>query len=143
MAVFGLGAALAAAEMQLPALARAVPIAVGVFVLIAGTLQFTAWKAHHLACCREAPGRCLALPRYPGNAWRQGLRLGFHCSCGCAPLTMILLVFGVMNLWVMAVVTAAITAERLAPDGERVTRALGAIVIGAGLCRIVRAAGLG
>jgi predicted metal-binding membrane protein len=40
--------------MQQPA-PRAVPIAVGVVVLIAGALQFTAWKAHHLACCREAP----------------------------------------------------------------------------------------
>src|SRR5437660_8367430 len=31
------------------ALARAVPIAVGVVVLIAGSLQLTAWKARHLA----------------------------------------------------------------------------------------------
>jgi predicted metal-binding membrane protein len=35
--------------MQLPALARAVPIAVGVVVLIAGALQLTAWKGRHLA----------------------------------------------------------------------------------------------
>jgi hypothetical protein len=62
MAAFPLGVALAAVEMQLPALARAVPIAVGVVVLIAGALQFTAWKAHHLACCREAPGRGRTLP---------------------------------------------------------------------------------
>ena len=55
---FLVGVALAAIEMQLPALARAVPITVGVVVLITGALQFTAWKAHHLACCREAP-RCL------------------------------------------------------------------------------------
>ena len=55
MAVFPLGAALAEIEMQQPALARAVPIAVGAVVLIAGFLQFTAWKARHLACCREAP----------------------------------------------------------------------------------------
>src|SRR5215510_10177372 len=54
MAAFALGVALAAIEMQQPALARAVPIAVGVVVLIAGALQFTPWKAHHLACCREA-----------------------------------------------------------------------------------------
>src|SRR6266404_2066895 len=52
MAAFPLGVALAAVEMQLPALARAVPIAAGVVVLIAGALQFTAWKAHPLACCR-------------------------------------------------------------------------------------------
>src|SRR5213595_3117908 len=56
MAAFPLGVALAAVEMQQPALARAVPIAVGVVVLIAGCLQFTAWKARHLAYCREAPG---------------------------------------------------------------------------------------
>ena len=57
MAAFPLGVALAASEMQQPALARAVPIAAGVVVLIAGALQLTAWKARHLACCREAPGR--------------------------------------------------------------------------------------
>jgi predicted metal-binding membrane protein len=44
MAAFPLGVALATIEMQQPALARAVPIAVGVVVLIAGALQFTAWK---------------------------------------------------------------------------------------------------
>src|SRR5213595_896212 len=56
MAAFPLGVALAAVEMQQPALARAVPIAVGVVVLMAGCLQLTAWKARHLAYCREAPG---------------------------------------------------------------------------------------
>src|SRR2546430_14413772 len=55
MLAFPLGVALAAVETQLPALARAVPIAVAMVVLIAGFLQLTAWKAHHLACCREAP----------------------------------------------------------------------------------------
>lgn len=45
MAAFPLGVALATIEMQQPALARAVPIAVGVIVLMAGSLQFTAWKA--------------------------------------------------------------------------------------------------
>src|ERR1700738_1164915 len=39
MAAFPLGVALAAVEMQVPALARAVPIAVGAVVLIAGALQ--------------------------------------------------------------------------------------------------------
>ena len=55
----------------------------------------------------------------------------------------ILLVVGVMDLRVMAVVAAAITVERLAPAGERVARATGAVVIGAGLFLIARAAGLG
>jgi uncharacterized protein YqgC (DUF456 family) len=76
MAAFPLGVALATIEMQQPALARAVPIAVGVVVLLAGVLQFTAWKARHLACCREAPGRGRTLPPDAGTAWRHGLRLG-------------------------------------------------------------------
>jgi predicted metal-binding membrane protein len=143
MAAFPLGVALAAVEMQLPALARAVPIAVGAVVLIAGALQFTAWKARHLACCREAPGRGRILPADAGTAWRHGLRLGLHCSFCCAGLTAILFVIGIMDLRAMVVVTAAITVERLAPDGERIARAIGAVVVGTGLFLIAQAAGLG
>ena len=141
MAVFPLGVALAAIEMQQPALARAVPIAVGVVVLSAGALQFSAWKARHLAWCREAPGRGRTLPADAGTAWRHGVRLGLHCSHCCANLMAILLVVGVMDLRAMAVVAAAITVERLAPAGERVARAIGAVVVGAGLFLIARAAG--
>jgi predicted metal-binding membrane protein len=140
MAAFALGVALAALEMQLPVLARAVPVAAGVVVLSAGALQFTAWKSHHLACCRPTPGRYRTLPDDAGTAWRHGVRLGLHCSYCCAGLTAILLVIGVMDLRAMAVVTAAITVERVAPAGERVARAIGAMVVVAGLFLIARAA---
>jgi predicted metal-binding membrane protein len=143
MAAFPLGVSLTAVEMQQQALARAVPIAVGVVVLIAGSLQLTAWKARHLAYCREAPGRGCTLAADAGTAWRNGLRLGLHCSRCCAGLMAILLGLGVMDLRVMAVVAAAITVERLAPAGELVTRAIGAVAVGAGLFLIARAAGLG
>jgi len=87
LAAFPLGAGLAAVEMQWPALAGAVPIAVGGVVLIAGVLQFTAWKAHQLACCRQVPWRGRALPANAGSAWRQGLRLGLlHLVSGDVPL---------------------------------------------------------
>jgi predicted metal-binding membrane protein len=144
MAVFPLGVTLAEVEMQQPALARAVPIAVGVIVLLAGALQFSAWKARHLACCRElsASARAGVSASY-GEALRHGLRLGLHCSCCCAGLMAILLVIGVMDLRAMAVVAAAITLERLAPAGEHVARAIGAVVIGAGGFLIARATGLG
>ena len=55
----------------------------------------------------------------------------------------ILLVVGVMDLRAMAVVTAAITVERVAPAGERIARAIAVVVVGAGLFLIARAAGLG
>jgi predicted metal-binding integral membrane protein DUF2182 len=54
---------------------------------------------------------------------------------------LILLVIGVVDLRAMAVVAAAMTVERLAPAGERVARASGAVVVGAGLFLIARAAG--
>jgi predicted metal-binding membrane protein len=143
MFAFPLGVALAAIEMQQAALARAVPIAIGAVVLIAGCLQLTGWKARHLASCREAPGRGRTLPADAGTAWRQGLRLGLHCSRCCAGPTAILLVIGLMDLRAMAVVAASITVERLAPAGERVARAIGVVVVGAGSFLLARAAGLG
>jgi predicted metal-binding membrane protein len=143
MAVFPVGVALAAVEMQHQALAGAVPITAGVVVLMAGAFQFTSWKAHHLACCREAQGRGRTLRADAGTAWRYGLRLGVHCSYRCAGLTAILLVIGVMNLRAMAVITAAITAEGVAPAGGRVARAIGAVAVGSGLFLIARAVGLG
>jgi predicted metal-binding membrane protein len=54
-----------------------------------------------------------------------------------------LLSLGVMDLRVMAVVTAAITAERLAPAGARVARAIGVVGIVAGTLLIARAVGAG
>ena len=142
IAAFPLGAALAAIEMRLSALARAVPIGVGVVVSLAGALQFTAWKARHLACCRAAPERGRKLPADGATAWRHGMRLGLHCSHCCAGLTAMLLVIGVMDLRAMAVVTVANTLERLAPAGERVAQGIGAVTIAAGLFLIARATGL-
>ena len=55
----------------------------------------------------------------------------------------ILLVIGVMDLRAMAVVSATITVERLAPAGGRIARAIGPVVVGAGLFLIARAPGLG
>ena len=141
MAAFGLGVVLAAVEMRQPALARAVPIAAGVVVLVAGALQFTAWKAHHLACCRESPGVHGTLPA--SGAWRLGLKLGLHCGYRCAGLTAVVLVIGVMDLRAMAAVTTAITVERFAPAGDRAERVIGTAVVGTGLFMILRAAGLG
>ncbi|PTB17988.1 hypothetical protein C9I57_25675 [Trinickia symbiotica] len=139
MAVFAIGVTLAAAEMAWPALARAVPIASGMAVVAAGGLQFTAWNMRHLACCREAPGRDRKLRPDAGTAWLHGLRLGLHCCYCSLGLTAVLLVVGMMDLRMMTVVTVAITTERLAPGGERIARAIGAVVAVVGLGLIMHA----
>jgi predicted metal-binding membrane protein len=142
IAAFPLGAALTEMEMRQPALARAVPIAAGIALLLAGAFQFSTWKARHLACCRYESAPVPPLRSVPGSAWRHGVRLGVHCSLCCGNLILMLLVIGVMDLRAMAIVTVAITAERLAPAGERVARAIGAVCAAAGVVLLARAAGL-
>jgi predicted metal-binding membrane protein len=139
MIAFALGVVLDAVEMRVPAVGRAVPFAVGVALLVAGALQFTSWKAHQLACCRSIPGRERGLPGDAGTAWRHGLRCGLHCSYCCAGLTAVLFAVGVMDLRAMAVVAVAISLERLAPGGARLARAIGAVLIGAGMALLAGA----
>ncbi|MGI8435977.1 MAG: DUF2182 domain-containing protein [Chthoniobacterales bacterium] len=136
--VFSLGASGAAAEVEWPFVSRMVPFVAGVIVVMAGALQFSGWKADQLAFCRESLDRSRRQPATPASAWREGLRLGLHCVYCCASLTTILLVFGVMDLRVMAAVTAAITLERLAPAGEWIARAMGRIVVLTGLILMIR-----
>jgi len=87
LAVFPLGVLLATAAMELPVLARAVPIAVGVVILISGVVQLSSWKADHLGRCRDTPRRGRLLRASAGAAWRHGLRIGLHCGISCANLT--------------------------------------------------------
>ena len=141
--VYPAGMMLAEIEMQRPAVSNAVPIAAGLVVLIAGVLQFTAWKQRQLACCAAMPRPGMVLRADAVSAWRYGLRVGVHCGLCCAPLMAILLVMGVMDLLAMAVVTAAITAERLAPAGHRIARLTGGIAVVAGVFLIARAIGVG
>jgi len=133
LAVFMLGAGLAQAAMHWPSLARAVPLAIGPVVLLAGAAQFSAWKARRLACIGHAAAKGGACAEHAVAAWQHGVRLGLHCCQSCAGLTATLLVMGVMDWRAMAAVTVAVTAERLAPDGLRVAKLIGGVLIGAGL----------
>jgi len=121
--------------MKLPFVSRAAPFAFAMTFVIAGALQFSGWKSRQLHCCRATP---IHAPVNARAAWRHGLRLGIHCIRCCAGLTAILLVIGVMDLRVMTIVTAAITAERVSPSGERIARVIGAVAIVAGLIQLMR-----
>ena len=140
-AAYPLGVALGAAEMRWSALARSVPFVTGVVILLAGCVQFTAWKARQLRHCRDVPGCGCEMPLEARIAWRHGLRLGAHCASCCSGFMAILLVAGVMDLGVMAVVAAAITVERLAPRPASAARATGMAAVVAGVFSIVRALG--
>jgi len=143
IAAFPVGVLLANIGMQVPALARIVPVGIGAIVMIAGALQLTSWKARHLECCRRLPARSESLRPDATAAWKYGIRLGMHCTRCCAGLTAILLVVGVMDLRAMAAVTAAITLERLAPAGRRIARAIGVLLMLSGVLIVARAGSLG
>jgi predicted metal-binding membrane protein len=132
-AVFPLGAALSAIAMREPLLARVQPVAVGAALMIAGGLQFTSWKARRLELCRQSPGHGGTLPVSLGMAWRHGLCLGSRCTSSCVGLMTVMLLLGLMDVRVIVVVALAITAERLAPTGVGVARAVGGVIIGGGL----------
>lgn len=138
-AIYPLGAGFAAVVVELPALARAVPVLGAGVVLAAGAFQFSAWKARHLADCRGEHAAHFGSGG-GGGAWSQGLRLGMHCSASCAGCVAALLVLGVMDPLVMALVTTAITFERLAADGVRAARVVGAFGLAAGLVQLGQAA---
>jgi predicted metal-binding membrane protein len=139
VAVYPFGVALAWGEMVSPALARIVPLAVGAVVLAAGAVQLLRWKLRQLSCCARASERTEGLPANPRVAWRHGLQLGVRCVGCCASLTATLLVLGVMDLWLMMLVTAAICLERLAPNPELVARGVGMVVVAAGTFLVVQA----
>lgn len=141
VATFAVGASLATIEMQEFALARVVPFVVGMTILMAGAFQFTPWKTRYLARCRDTASLCNTGCTDAAAAWRHGLRLGLHCSYCCANLMAILMVIGVMDLRAMAVVTAAIAVERLAPAGTLIARAIGTVVMGAGSILLAQAGG--
>jgi predicted metal-binding membrane protein len=133
-ALLPFGVVFAEWTMQSPAVSRAVPVLGALAILAAGASQFTAWKLRMLACCRHSID-CLrdTEPNYRA-AWRHGLKIGLRCVRCCAALTAVLLVIGVMDLRAMALVTMAISAERLMPASLRAARATGAILLVAGSC---------
>ena len=136
LAIFPVGAALAAAALAFPALAQVVPVATAAIVMVAGALQLTAWKARRLSCCRVASRFRAPPPARVADAWRFGARVGLDCVACCSGLTAILLVVGVMDWRAMLAVTGAIALERLAPAGEQGARLVGGLAIGAGLALV-------
>jgi predicted metal-binding membrane protein len=132
-AIFPLGAATAALLGHSSAIARAAPLMAGLVVTSAGALQFTRWKGRNLSRCRATPEVETAASGRVMQACRYGLRLGLHCNLSCAGLTASLLALGVMDLGSMALVTAAVAVERLAPDAEAYARVIGFGLVGLGL----------
>src|SRR3989475_7448080 len=128
-AVYVLGAAVAAAELRWPAVARQAPLATGIVLVAAGWLQLTRWKADRLARCRA----CAAPPSPDAaRALRHGVQVGGLCSACCAGLMAVLLVAGMTHLAVVAAGAAAIALGPPAPRPDRAPPATGGVRVGVG-----------
>jgi predicted metal-binding membrane protein len=108
-----------------------------VLLVIAGAYQFSPLKRICLARCRTPLGFLLGEWR-PGTygGFVMGLRHGLFCLGCCWALMVLLFVGGVMNLPWIAALSIVVALEKLAPAGEKVARALGLLLIGAGTMRL-------
>ena len=109
------------------------PWATAAVVLCAGVLQRSPWKAKQLRRCRAA-----CVPNDLGHLWRVGCCFGIDCALSCAAPMAVLFVSGLMDVPMMLLITAAITAERVTPIGERIARFSGTLVVIVGLIVCVR-----
>jgi predicted metal-binding membrane protein len=137
--VYPIGLASAALSTRSPELARAVPLAIAVALLLIGALQFTAWKARRLARCRDFRGCGSAARIGAAGALRAGLQMGLDCIGCCGSLMSIVLLVGIMDLRAMAVVSAAIALERVAPNARLAAQAIGLASLSVGTLRLAQA----
>ena len=112
--------------------------AAGLALLAAGIFQFSRLKSRCLAHCR-APMHSSesAVGHKPWPAFTMGLHHGLFCVGGCWVLMALLFVFGVMNLYAVALLTAFVLLEKILPRPEWLTRGAGVALITWGLSLLV------
>lgn len=129
-----IGVVITRGAMHSDAFSRALPLAGGLALCIAGIYQLTPWKSACLKHCRDPLTLVAAhLQHGPFGALRIGIHHGAFCAACCWALMLIQLVLGVMNLTVMVVVAVVITLEKLMPRGAWPARAAGFAAIVAGV----------
>ncbi len=106
----------------------------GVLLLLVGLYQLSPFKGECLRLCRS-PAHIVSGFWRPGTAgaFRMGLRHGAHCLGCCWALMLLLFVGGVMNLYAIAAITAAVLVEKLTPFGVQASRAIGVLMLAAGV----------
>src|SRR5437588_2878702 len=102
----------------------------GVVLLVAGLYQLSPLKNICLSKCRT-PLQFILSSWHDGygGAFRMGLEHGAYCLGCCWLLFVILFPLGIMNLAVMALVTALIYAEQALPIGRQISKLAGAGLI--------------
>jgi predicted metal-binding membrane protein len=107
---------------------------IAIVLLAVGAYQLSPLKGACLSHCRS-PGHFFSRYWRPGTfgALRLGLMHGAYCVGCCWLLMALLFAGGVMNLALVALLTVAVSAEKLLPNGRAVARISGMALIAGGL----------
>jgi predicted metal-binding membrane protein len=108
-------------------------------LVLAGLYQLTPVKHACLRACQSPLG--FMISRWRGGvsgAFQMGLAHGAYCVGCCWALMLLLFAGGVMNLAVIAALTALVALEKLAPFGRRAATITGALLIAGGVWTLVR-----
>ncbi|HST24771.1 MAG TPA: DUF2182 domain-containing protein [Gaiellaceae bacterium] len=134
LAAYGVYRAVVVAGTGWLAWDRAGPYVAGGALIAAGLYQLTPLKDVCLRHCRSPLGFLFRRPLgNPARAFRLGVEHGSFCIGCCSGLMLALFALGVMSLFWMAVAAAAILAEKVAPQGERIARVLAVALVALGI----------
>ena len=115
------------------------PVVGAALLLIAGVYQLTPIKQACLRTCQSPLGFLMSRWRTGvAGAFRMGVEHGALCVGCCWALMLLLFVGGVMNLAVIAVLTAVVAFEKLTPFGAQGARISGVVLIAAAAWMLVR-----
>lgn len=101
------------------------PYVAGSLIVAAGIYELTPLKQRSLRRCRSL--------QHSAGAFHGGLAHGLDCVGCSGGLMVVLFAVGVMSLFWMAVVAAAIFAEKVLPQGFRLSRVLAPAVVVLGI----------
>ena len=98
---------------------------------VAGIYQLTSLKYRCLRHCRSPFAHLMHYGNYVGRFrdLRAGSHHGFFCLGCCWGLMLLMIAFGVMNLYAMVTLAAVIAIEKQWRHGERFARATGVIAL--------------
>lgn len=119
---------------RVPSVAAHANIIAGVLIVIAGCYQLSPFKSACLKTCRTPTQFVLTAWRNgSGGALRMGLEHGVVCLGCCWLLFLVLFPLGIMNLAVMALLTAIIFAEKVLPAGRAISTLIAIALVAYGL----------
>jgi predicted metal-binding membrane protein len=114
-----------------PMMTLASPRVGALLLVVAGVYQLTPLKRVCLQQCQSPLGFLMHHWREGSSgAFRMGSDHGVYCLGCCWALMLLLFVGGVMNLMVIAALTAFVAFEKLSPFGIQTTRVSGLLLLG-------------